>query len=62
MLASVGKILADANINIAGLSLGRIEKGKQALTFINIDSRIPDSILQVIKSLDGIFEVYQIII
>ncbi|MDT3696303.1 MAG: phosphoglycerate dehydrogenase [Ignavibacterium sp.] len=62
MLASVGKILADANINIAGLSLGRIEKGKQALTFINIDSRIPENIIQIIKSLDGIFEVYQIFI
>lgn len=62
MLASVGKILADANINIAGLSLGRIEKGKQALTFINVDSRIPDNILQIIKSLDGIFEIYQIIV
>jgi len=60
MLASVGKILADANINIAGLSLGRIEKGKEALTVINTDTEIPDTLLKAIDSLDGINYIYKV--
>lgn len=54
MLAKVGQILADEKINIAGLSLGRIEKGKDALTVISTDSEIPDKLLNVIESIDGI--------
>jgi D-3-phosphoglycerate dehydrogenase len=54
MLATVGKILADAQINIAGLSLGRVEKGKEALTVINTDTEIPDQLLNSIESIDGI--------
>jgi D-3-phosphoglycerate dehydrogenase len=54
MLATVGKILADAQINIAGLSLGRVEKGKEALTVINTDTEIPDQLLYSIESIDGI--------
>lgn len=60
MLASVGSVLAEANINIAGLSLGRIEKGENALTIINTDSRIPDSIIQLVKSIEGVYEVFQV--
>ncbi len=37
VLANVGKILSEENVNIAGLSLGRIEEGKESLTVINID-------------------------
>ncbi len=60
MLASVGKILADAKINIAGLSLGRIEKGKEALTVISIDSRADSSILNQISSTKGIINIYSV--
>lgn len=60
MLASVGKILADADINIAGLSLGRVQKGKEALTVISIDSRANNSILNKISSTEGILEVYSV--
>lgn len=54
MLAKVGQILADKKINIAGLSLGRIEKGKEALTVISTDSEIPDGLLKDIESIEGI--------
>lgn len=57
MLASVGKILADKNINIAGLSLGRIEQGKNALTIINTDEQIPMEAINEIKSIDGVTDV-----
>lgn len=54
VLASVGKILAEANINIAGLSLGRLGKGEKAITVINIDSPINTDILNSISDIDGI--------
>jgi D-3-phosphoglycerate dehydrogenase len=60
MVASIGKVLAEADINIAGLSLGRIEKGKEALTVINIDSKADSSILNKISSIDGIITNYSV--
>ena len=57
MLANVGKILADAKINIAGLSLGRLEAGKEALTVINTDSEINKNVVNAISSINGISNV-----
>jgi D-3-phosphoglycerate dehydrogenase / 2-oxoglutarate reductase len=55
MLAKVGMILADANINIAGLSLGRSGVGERALAVVNVDGPIPDPVLKKVQALDGIF-------
>jgi D-3-phosphoglycerate dehydrogenase / 2-oxoglutarate reductase len=60
MVASIGKLLAGADINIAGLSLGRIEKGKEALTIISIDSKIDNSTLTEISSTEGIINIYPV--
>jgi D-3-phosphoglycerate dehydrogenase len=57
MLANVGKILAEANINIAGLSLGRVEIGKEALTVINVDSEVDKNVVKAISSINGIISV-----
>ncbi len=57
MLANVGKILAEANINIAGLSLGRVDIGKEALTAINVDSEIGNDVIKAISSVNGILSV-----
>ena len=54
VLASVGKILAEADINIAGLSLGRSGKGEKAITVISIDSPINKEILKKISEIEGI--------
>ncbi len=54
ILASVGKILAEANINIAGLSLGRSGKGEKAITVISIDSQVDKNILKRILEIEGI--------
>lgn len=60
MLATVGKILAEANINIAGLSLGRYDIGKEALTVINADSQIAKDVADRISSIDGVNNVYAV--
>jgi D-3-phosphoglycerate dehydrogenase len=57
MLASVGNILADENINIAGLSLARLESGKEALTVISLDGSINKKAINKILSIDGIWDV-----
>src|SRR5690554_884697 len=60
MLSTVSKILADANINIAGLSLGRIVAGKEALTIINIDSDIDEKVLKKISAVNGVNHVLKV--
>lgn len=54
ILAAVGKILADKNINIAGLSLGRVGIGGKALTIVSLDSEIDINILNKISEIGGI--------
>ncbi|MBI3766473.1 MAG: phosphoglycerate dehydrogenase [Ignavibacteriales bacterium] len=54
MLASVSTLLAKAQINIGGLSLGRYRSGERALTVVSIDSPLPPHVLAEIGSLDGI--------
>ncbi len=57
MLAAVGRILSDENINIAGLSLGRQESGAEALTIIATDEAINKQAIQRILATDGIWDV-----
>jgi D-3-phosphoglycerate dehydrogenase len=56
MLAKVGSILADASINIAGLSLGRSDVGGKALTVVSVDNGIADDVLAKISTLAGVYE------
>ncbi len=54
MLAAVGRLLSEADINIAGLSLGRIGEGLEALTVVSVDSQIDRNTLKKIASIDGV--------
>ena len=57
VLARAGNILADNNINIAGVSLSRIEKGSAALTIMNIDDELGLDIVEKLKEINGIEKV-----
>ncbi len=57
MLASVSRLLAEANVNIAGLSLGRSAVGKKALTIISTDDPIPRDVLDKLSTVDGVADV-----
>ncbi len=57
MLAKVGGILANHQINIAGLSLGRYGKGQKALTVISLDNAVFDIVLKEISDIEGVSDV-----
>lgn len=57
MLAAVGKILSEANINIAGLSLGRKGPGLDALTIVSVDSPIDAVSIEKISAIQGVTNV-----
>jgi D-3-phosphoglycerate dehydrogenase / 2-oxoglutarate reductase len=50
MVGTVGQILGDAQINIAGMQVSRDTKGGQALVALSVDSAIPADTLSEIAS------------
>jgi D-3-phosphoglycerate dehydrogenase len=57
MLASVSRVLASSNINIASLSLGRFDQRKDALTIVVTDTPVGDRVLHEIASIDGVSDI-----
>jgi D-3-phosphoglycerate dehydrogenase / 2-oxoglutarate reductase len=57
MLARVGTILAQHQVNIAGVSLGRTAMGETALTVMNVDSDVPTAALSALKEQEGVSDV-----
>ncbi len=49
-------ILGRNNINIAGMQVGRITAGGEAIMVLNIDSEVVSGILDEIRSVDGIID------
>ena len=49
MVGTVGKILGDAGVNIAGMQVSRAEKGGQALVALSVDSVVPTEVLDDIR-------------
>lgn len=60
IVGQIGVILGSAGINIAGMTLGRKERGGKEMTVLNVDSSVPDEILRKIKEDQHIFDVKQI--
>ena len=54
MLASVSGLLAQKDINIAALSLGRSKKGSNAITAVSVDKHLNESERSSIHKLEGI--------
>ncbi|MCX9014688.1 MAG: phosphoglycerate dehydrogenase, partial [Candidatus Methanoperedens sp.] len=49
-------VLGKNNINIAGMQVGRIKMGGNAIMVLSVDSEVSDQILNEIKSVDGIID------
>jgi len=54
MLAGVSGALAQQDINIASLSLGRTKKGENAITAVSVDKNLSNEELKAIIELDGV--------
>jgi D-3-phosphoglycerate dehydrogenase len=50
IVGQVGRILGDADVNIAGMQVSRDRKGGKALVALSVDSSIPPAVLQDIGS------------
>jgi D-3-phosphoglycerate dehydrogenase len=60
VLAKVSSVLSESNINIAGLSLSRFEKGKQAVTVISVDDTPKEEVIEKMKKLEAVTAVFTI--
>ena len=57
MLARVGSLLADHEINIGSLSLGRKSPGEEALTAMAVDQTISEEIIKLVANIEGVHRV-----
>ena len=57
IVGSVGTILAEAGINISSLELSRLSEHGHAMMFVSVDDSVDPSVLERIRSADGIVDV-----
>jgi D-3-phosphoglycerate dehydrogenase len=57
IIGNLGSLLGKHDINIAGMTFGRLKKGGKAITVLNIDSPVSAKLLETIKKLEYIKEV-----
>jgi D-3-phosphoglycerate dehydrogenase len=55
-------VLGKNNINIAGMQVGRIKMGGNAIMVLSVDSEVSDQILNEIKSVDGIIDAKRVVL
>ncbi|HIH77650.1 MAG TPA: phosphoglycerate dehydrogenase [Halobacteria archaeon] len=56
IVGKIGKLLGDEDINIAAMELGRKKPRGEAIMVLNVDSPIPDRILEEIRKIEGIHD------
>ena len=54
VVGAVGTLLGKANVNIAGLELGREAVGGVALSLVHVDDAVPESVLESLRNLPEI--------
>ncbi|MBI4639588.1 MAG: phosphoglycerate dehydrogenase [Candidatus Tectomicrobia bacterium] len=55
VIGKIGTLLGNEQINIAGMQLGRVSPGGEAVAMVNVDSPIPPEVLEKIRALPNIF-------
>ncbi|MDD1673019.1 MAG: phosphoglycerate dehydrogenase [Methanomicrobiales archaeon] len=55
VIGRASTILGEANINIAGMQVGRINPGEEAIMVLNVDSEVPPDVMEKIRTKVGIF-------
>jgi len=54
IIGKAATILGQANVNIAGMQVGRHKPGEEALMVLTVDSAVPAEAMEEIKKIDGI--------
>ncbi|MEM7234607.1 MAG: phosphoglycerate dehydrogenase [Planctomycetota bacterium] len=54
MIGSIGQAIAQNDLNISSMSLGRDKSGGMALSVLNIDGDVPPAALEAVRAVDGI--------
>ncbi len=57
IIGQIGTILGKNNINIAGMSFGRDEKGGRAVSVLNVDNDVSKDILDELRKAKNVYEV-----
>jgi D-3-phosphoglycerate dehydrogenase len=55
VIGRASTILGEAKINIAGMQVGRIRQGEEAIMVLNVDSEVPPDVMEEIRQKVGIF-------
>jgi D-3-phosphoglycerate dehydrogenase len=55
VIGRASTILGEAQINIAGMQVGRIKQGEEAIMVLNVDSEVPPEVMEKIRTKVGIF-------
>jgi D-3-phosphoglycerate dehydrogenase / 2-oxoglutarate reductase len=56
IVGQLGTLLGKNNINIAGMTFGREKLGGKAISLFNVDSDIPNKLIEDIKKMENIFD------
>lgn len=57
VIGHVGTVLGKSQINIAAMQVGRKSTGGEAVTVVNVDSDVPETVLKQIREFPGITQV-----
>lgn len=57
IIGTIGSLLGYANINISGMQVGKTEIEGTSMMVLTIDNEMPDSVMQQIINMNGIFDV-----
>lgn len=55
VIGRASTILGEHQINIAGMQVGRIKPGEEAIMVLNVDSEVPPAVMEQIRAKAGIF-------
>lgn len=55
VIGKVGSIMGDAGINISGMQVGQMEQEGTNIMVLIVDNDIPESVIQQVTAVDGIF-------
>jgi D-3-phosphoglycerate dehydrogenase len=62
VVGRIGTLLGEAEINIAGIQLGRFESGRDAVSIISVDSAVPVDLLEAIRELPQVLAVRALVV